>query len=358
MLTALSARADPGAIVSRRAFLTYGAGLGLSGAGLGLLASGCGSLLAQRPTRMPRIGMLTQGGFVAGGLITSIEDDYFVEGFRQGLHDYGWVEGQNIAVEYRFFEQNEQTVELAAELVNSGVDLIFVTSTPAAFAAKQASTTLPIVFGLVSDPVGVGLVTSLARPGGNLTGLSFYGPASVVSRRLQLLKELVPTISRVADLSNPTSSGNQVAIAGLRDAAPALGIQLVEVPVQATQELNGALQFVISSGADALYISLDNVFNTQLMRILDFAVMHGLPTASAGLPSVAKGVFMAYGPDEVQVLRRGGYYVDRILRGARPADLPVEQPTELHLAVNRHTAELLQLTIPPETASQVTRWVD
>ena len=317
-------------MINRRAFLGTLAG--------GLLAAPLAAE-AQPAKKVWRIGFLTSGSSGAGQPV--------VAALREGLRDRGWVEGQNIVVEYRWGEgSNERLPALAAELVALKVDLIVTSSTPAALAAKRATTQIPIVFGMVSDPVASGLVASLAHPGGNATGWSNILP-EMAGKLLGLITEAVPKASRIAVLRNPTNPGKVLEFKAIRDQAPSLGvtIQSVEVPTQAT--LDAALSAMGRARPDALIVLVDAVTGSHGGQISEFAAKHRVPAIYQVRDFTDAGGLMSYGLNRQSMDRRSGLYVDKILRGAKPADLPVEQPTTFELVINLKTAKALGLTIPP-----------
>jgi putative ABC transport system substrate-binding protein len=269
----------------------------------------------------------------------------WVEAFQQGLRERGYVYGQNVVVEFRFTDGSlEQLPRLADELVRLKVDVIFASGGPPALAAQKASTSVPIVFAGVTSPVEIGLIRSLGRPGGNITGLAFNA-ADLAGKRLELLRELVPKVRRVAvlwDASNPT---NPMQLKGAEDAARTLGLQLQPVPVRGPNDLDSA--FKAMRGADSL-LQLDSpLFTTHRARVVGLAATSRVP-AVYGFPETAEaGGLMSYGPDIPDIYRRAATYVDKILRGAKAGDLPVEQPAKFRFVLNIRTAKALGLTIPP-----------
>jgi putative ABC transport system substrate-binding protein len=271
---------------------------------------------------------------------------HLFEAFRQGLRDLGYTEGQNIAIELRSAEgQFEKLPELAAELVRLPVDVIVTATTPASLAAKQATTTIPIVMAVVVDAVGSGLVASLSRPGGNITGLDLLS-ADIAGKRLEILKESVPRASRVAALRDPRNPASARQWAETQIAARTLGIQLQSLEVRATGELESAFRAATTERADAL-IALDDAFLfTHQALIADLAAKHRVPVISGFREFVEAGGLMAYGTHLPALYRRAATYVDRILKGARTADLPVEQPTQFELLINLKAAKALGLTFP------------
>jgi putative tryptophan/tyrosine transport system substrate-binding protein len=268
------------------------------------------------------------------------------EALLDGLRERGYREGHNLVFERRFSEGHvERFPEFAAELVRLRVDLIIVITTPAALAAKHATQTIPIVFPTAIDPVGVGLVASLARPGGNITGLTSMHP-DVVRKRLELLKEVVPGLSRVVVLWNAANPANAAAWQETQAAAGALGLQLHSQDVQGSQDLDGAFALMAKAPPDALLILGDALINMHRSQIAAFATQQHLPSVFTTREWVVAGGLMPYGSSPSDNYRRAAYYVDRILKGAKPADLPVEQPMKFDLVINLKTAQALGLTIP------------
>lgn len=273
---------------------------------------------AQQPKNVPRIGYL--------GLIEIPERD---EAFRKGLRERGYVEGQNIHVEYRFAGGRvERLTELAAELVRLEVDLIVATGTPVTDAAKRATKTIPIVFAVVTDPVGSGFVASLARPGGNITGFSTLLIESS-GKRLELLREVKPRISRVAVLQNPTNSASSAMLKETEAAAKRLGIRLQSLEIRSPDDLAGAFQAATREQAGALIGLPDNLLASQQRRIRDFAIKNRLPEISWSSEWVQAGSLMSYGANIPDLYRRAATVVDKILKGVKPADIPIKQPMKL-----------------------------
>jgi putative tryptophan/tyrosine transport system substrate-binding protein len=299
---------------------------------------------APQPTKVHRIGSLI------AGFPPSEPDsrDPIVEDFRQGLRDLGYVEGQNIVIEYRYAEgRAEQLPDLAAELVRLKVDVIVAGGTAAIRAVQHATRTIPIVMAVAYDPVGEGLVASLARPGGNITGLSWLG-AELPEKRLDLLKETVPQLSRIAVLANPANPAYEPQMNNLTGAARALGLQLQVMGVRRADELDTAFAVMSRAGADALIMLEDSLLLSGLRgRAVDLAAKHRLPAMYGWRRHVDAGGLMSYGPSMRDMQRRAAVYVDKILKGTKPADLPVEQPTKFELVINLKTAKALGLTIPP-----------
>jgi putative ABC transport system substrate-binding protein len=299
----------------------------------------------QQPARVPRIGVLLT-------LYSPTEDP--PQAFRQGLRALGYIEGQNIAIEWRSAEgKYDQLPALAAELVRLGVDVIVADVTRATQAARQATTTIPIVMMVVADPVGSGLVPSLAHPGGNITGLSSLLP-DISAKRLQLLTEAVPTVSRVAVLWNPGTPYHQTLLQEVEAAAQALRLHLLPIAVQEPGEFEGAFSAMARAQVDALFVADAAVFMTARTRLVELAATSRLPTMFAHPDFVLAGGLMSYGPSYSERFRLAATYVDKILKGTKPADLPVEQPTKLELVINLKTAQALGLTIPPALLFQAT----
>ena len=295
---------------------------------------------AQLPPKVPRIGYM-------GNLATG---PHLREAFLQGLRDLGYVEGRNMRIEYRDAEGKlERLPALAADLVALKVDVIVVTSTPAALAARQATQTIPIVLGWVVDPISSGLVTSLARPGGNVTGLSSLA-REVVGKRLELLKEAVPRATRFAVLWHPGDYGERTEREMHQEedvAARALGVRLQVLEARGLQDFGRAFSDMARARADAVAVQSTNVFFNERWRLVDLAAQHRLPTMYSTREFVEAGGLMSYAANTADLLRRAATYVDKILNGARPADLPVQQPTKFELVINLKTAKALGLTIPP-----------
>jgi len=296
---------------------------------------------AQQAGRVPRIGFLS---------LTSPSDrPPLLDAFRQGLRELGWVEGQNIVIDYRYAEGRvDRLPDLAAELVRLKVDLIIASAgTQVVTAAKNATETIPIVMIAVRDPVGIGLIASLARPGGNVTGVSGYAGLEIVAKQLELLKETVPKIRRVAILSNPSNAYHQLAIREVNVAARSLGVQLQLLEARGPNEFDGAFAAMAKERVGALLVLSDAIFSSHRTRLADLAARSRLPAAYGVRESVEAGGLMSYGPSFLDFYRRSAAYVDKILKGAKPADLAVEQPTKFELVINLKTAKALGLTLPP-----------
>ncbi|MEO5590885.1 MAG: ABC transporter substrate-binding protein [Gemmatimonadaceae bacterium] len=307
------------------------------GVALGLLAAPLAAR-AQLAGRIYRIGYLSNGSSTGS----------YPEAFRQGLRELGWQEGRNIVIDYRFAEgRSDRLADFAAELVRINVDIIVATPTPAAAAAKDATKTIPIVIISVGDPVGLGLIASLARPGGNVTGLSYSVGLETVGKQLGLLKETVPKLRRVAILSNPGNPSHVLAIGEAKVAARSLEVQLQLLEARGPNEFDGAFAAMVKERAEALLVMSDSVFNLHRTRLADLAAKNYLPSMYGLRDNVEAGGLMFYGPRLADHYRHAATFVDKILKGAKPGDLPVEQPTKFELVINRKTAKSLGLTIPP-----------
>jgi ABC-type uncharacterized transport system substrate-binding protein len=299
---------------------------------------------AQPPAQVPRIGLLS--------LFSPALGESKAESFRQGLRDVGYMEGQHIVIESRWAEgHRERLAELAAALVRMQVAVIVTESTAAALAAKQATHRIPIVMATGSDPVAVGLVASLARPGGNVTGLTFQAPG-LSGKRLELLKEAAPQTTLAAVLWNATNPVHAGILGETEAAARALGLQVHAVAVHSPAELDRAFEAIASTRPSALITFGDGMFTDNIRRLVAFAAQSQLPAIFPDREFAEAGGLMTYGPTLAANFRRAAYYVDRILKGAKPADLPVEQSMQFELVINLKTAEALGLTIPPSLLFQ------
>ena len=293
------------------------------------------SAYAQQPASPRRIGVL----FGVGGPRESQQ-------FRQGLLDAGYTEGRDVMIEWRSSNGDYDRIpELAADLVRRKVEVIVVTTTVAAKAVKRITSTIPIVMALVADPVGSGLVTNLAHPGGNVTGLSMM-MAELSAKRLQLLKEAIPLLTRVAVLWNPSTPYHPRAIEELKAAAPSLAIELSFVGVRTPEELGLAFSAMSRAHAQALYVLDAPLFFTHRTRLLELASKARLPASYTSREYADEGGLISYGTSLGELMRRSAEYVDKILKGAKPGDLPIEQPNKFELVVNIRTAKALELTIP------------
>ncbi len=295
---------------------------------------------AQPAGKIYRIGYLSAGAPTSNPLV--------IAAFQQGLRDLGWVEGQNIDIEYRWAEGRfDRLPDLAADLVHLKVDVIIAAPTPAALAAKNATGTVPIVAVSLTHPVELGLVGSLARPGGNVTGLSYSVGADIFGKDLELLKEVVPRVRRVAVLSNPDSPAQPLTVRNVKDAARSLGLQLQLLEARGPEGFDGAFAAMAREHVGALLVVQDPAFIPHRARLVDLAAKNRLPSIFTQREDAEAGGLMSYGPSLSDLYRRAGTYVDKILKGANPGDLPVEQPTKFELVINLKTAKALGLTIPP-----------
>jgi len=305
---------------------------------------------AQGAGKVVRIGRLSP--------LSAEADSLYLDAFRNGLRDLGWVEGKSFAIESRFAGGRfERLPELAADLVRQRVDLILTGSNQGALAAKRATSTIPIVMVTTGDPVADGVVTSLARPGGNITGVTALGQ-SLNAKRLELIKEAVPGVTRVAILANPDSPYTSPLLKEKDAAARRLGLQLPILEARDPAGLEKAFAAAAVERAGALMVQTDILFVTHRRRIVELAARSRLPTVYGDRESVEAGGLMFYGASLPTMYRDAAAYADRILKGARPADLPVEQPTKLELLINLKTAKALGLTIPPSVIGRADHLVE
>ena len=313
----------PAAKLKRREFITL---LG------GVLAWPPSARAQQAATKIPRIGI--------------IDNTAMWDPFRQALRDLGYVEGRSVAFEYRTAEGVPDRLATAAmELARLPVDVIAIFGTPPARAAKQATSAIPIVAISIGDPVRAGLVTSLARPGGNITGNTILGP-DLGAKRLQLIKEVIPSVARVAFLWNPDNASNVAIREELEAAVPVLGLRLISVAVQNVEGFDGAFAAMMRERPDALLMTNDPLHQRSIGKIIDFMTQNRLPGIFQTKENVAAGGFMSYGASLSDLFRRGAVYVHKILQGTKPSDLPVEQPVTFELTINLRTAKALGLTVP------------
>jgi len=317
-------------VVTRRAFIGTATG--------GLLAASFGAD-GQQADRISRVGWLAPGPAPAGGPM--------LHALRDGLRELGYADGQSIQFEPRWAEGRiDRLPALAEDLVRLKVQVIFAWGYPSIMAAKRATATIPIVFLTHFDPVESGFVTSLARPGGNVTGRTFMSP-DLAAKRLQLLREIVPGVSYVALMANTAHPGTQSMLAHFQSSAQLLGVRLEIVEPRSPDEFDGAYASIMRKGVGALHVNLDPLFMENRPRLIQLAMTHRLPTTYDVRQFVDGGGLMSYGPSVLGEVRRAAVQVDRILKGAKPADLPVEQPTKFELIINLKTAKTLGLTIPP-----------
>ena len=293
---------------------------------------------AQQANKLPTIGFLGSGSRPSQGA--------WLEAFAQRLRELGWSEGRTVAFEYRWAEgRSNRLAEIATEFVRLKVDLIYAVGTESALAAKRATSTIPIVFPVTGDPIGTGLVASLAMPGGNATGLSDFA-VDLAAKRLEILREVFPSLAHLAIIANSAYSGGALELGEIKAAARALGIEVVPLEFRRAEDVAPAFE-ALKGRAEALYVVGDPLANIQRMRIMTFALAARLPAMCVQREYVEAGGLMSYGPNYPDLNRRAADLVDKILRGAKPVDLPVEQPTKFDLVVNLITARALGVTVPP-----------
>jgi putative tryptophan/tyrosine transport system substrate-binding protein len=294
---------------------------------------------AQQLRKTPRIGVLLAG--------TPASFSTRAKAFLEGLRDHGYVEGRTIAIEWRWAQDKaERLPELAAELVGLNVDALVTGGTPAAKALKSATRTIPIVMAIIGDPVAAGLVDSIARPGGNATGFSIVAP-DLSGKRLQLLKEIIPGISSVAVMSNVANPQSQIELNEMQIGARTLGLRLQSIQISAEASLENAFERGTSARVQALIVLTDAVLYSQRGRIVALAAANRLPAMYFFREFVQEGGLMSYAPSDTDLFRRAATYVDKVLKGTNPGDLPVEQPTKFELVINLKTAKALGLDVPP-----------
>jgi putative ABC transport system substrate-binding protein len=309
----------------------------------------CFPVEAQQTKKIPQIG------FLSAQPASRIADS--TNAFRRGLNELGYIEGKNIAIDYRWADGKiERLPDLAAELVGLGVAVIITFGgTPTIRAAKNASSAIPIVFaGLGTDPVEMGFVASFARPGGNITGVGSGGP-ELYGKRLELLKEAVPGLARVAYLRNPDNPASRLTQEAIRAAAGALGLQIQTLGVRKAQELDSAFQAATREQAGGLIVAQTPPINSEPRRVVSLAAKSRLPAIYANTDWADAGGLMSYSTDTTDVYRRVATYVDKILKGIKPADLPVEQPMKFEFVINLKTAKQIGLTIPPNVLARADR---
>jgi ABC-type uncharacterized transport system substrate-binding protein len=292
---------------------------------------------------MPTIGFL--------GANTPSVQRLWTDAFAQRLHELGWIEGRNVAIEYRWAEGRfDRSPGIIAEFVRLKVDVIVTHGTTNVVAAKQTTSVIPIVFAAVSDPVGDNLVASLARPGGNVTGLSNQAP-DLAGKRLELMREVIPGLRELAILANASNLSALPEIVDVQAAARPLGLAITIPKIQRAEDIAPAIE-ALKGRAQAIYVQSDPLFNFNRVRINTLAVSAGLPTVVGFRDFVAAGGLISYGPNFPDLFRRAAEYVDKILHGAKPADLPVEQPTKFELVINLKTAKTLGIIVPPAVLSR------
>jgi putative ABC transport system substrate-binding protein len=298
---------------------------------------------AQQAGKVPTIGFL--------GANTASTQRTSTDAFVQRLRELGWIENQTVAIEYRWGEgRDERFAEIAAEFVRLKVDVILTYATPSSIAAKKATAVIPIVFAAAGDPVGTGLVASLARPGGNITGLSIQ-QTDLASKRLEMLREVLPGLRTVAILANISSPNSMLEMAEAQAAARTLGLAVVTSEVRGVEDIAPAFD-ALKGRADALYVCGSPLLTTNRIRINTLALAVRLPTMHGFRELTEAGGLMSYGPNFPSLFRRAAEYVDKILRGAKPSNLPVEQPTRFDLVLNLTTAKALGLTVPPSLVAR------
>ena len=299
---------------------------------------------AQQPAKLPTIGFL--------GSQTLAAHSQWVDAFLHRLRELGWIEGHNLAIEYRWAEgSSDRATKLAAELVRLKVDVIVTYANPIVLAAKEATSAIPIVFAAAADPLGTGLVATLARPGGNVTGLSAEA-TDLGGKRLELLRDLIPDLRRLVIMANAGNSASVLEMREVQAAARTIGLEVTTLEIRQAEDIAPAFE-ELKGRADALYVCVDTILFANRIRINTLALAARLPTMLSTRESVEAGGLMTYGPGFPDLFRRAGEYVDKILHGAKPEDLPVEQPTKFDLIINLTTAKALGLTIPESFLSRV-----
>ena len=305
---------------------------------------------AQQPAKIPRIGFL--------GNSTATMEANLIGPLRDGLRELGYEEGRNVIIEFRWANgKYDQFPALVAELLAAKVDVIITAGTPATLAIKKATSTVPLVFIAVGDPVGTGVVPNLGRPGGNITGLSSIAP-DLEGKRLELLREVVPKLSHVAFFLNPANAFHTASMRQARVAAQSLGIKLQPMEVNKSEQLDGAFASIVKEKPDALLILADRIFLHNRKRMMEFAIQQRLPSVNAYRELVEAGGLISYGPSYEDMHRRAAVYVDKILKGTKPADLPIEQPTKFTLLINLKTAKTLGLTVPPTLVARADELIE
>jgi putative tryptophan/tyrosine transport system substrate-binding protein len=293
---------------------------------------------AQLAGKQPTIGFLGSGTFAAQG--------QWVASFLERLRELGWIEGRNFTIEYRWAEgSSDRAAELAAEFVRLKVDVIVTYANPMVVAAKQTTSVIPIVFAAAADPLGTGLVASLARPAGNITGLSVQN-TDLAGKHLELLRDLIPDLRRLAIMANVNNPASLLEMRAVQEAARTIGFEVAALEIRQAEDIAAAFE-VLKDHTEALYVCIDTMLFSNRIRINTLAIGARLPTMLSNREFVAAGGLMSYGANFPDLFRRAGDYVDKILRGAKPADIPVEQPTKFDLVINLTTAKALGLTVPP-----------
>ena len=309
-----------------------------------LLLAPCSAVEAQQPGKVPRIGVLNAGA--------SSSIPARLGAFRQGLHDLGYIEGRNIVIELPYTEGKlDRLPDVAAELVRLKVEVMVTTGTTGALAAKEATSTIPIVMTTGADPVAIGLIASLARPGGNITGLTSVS-TDLAGKRLELLKETVPRLTRVGILWNPADPGSTAVFKETETVARSLGVQVQSLEVRSPNDFESAFKAATGGRAHALIIVQTALINAHRTRIVELATKNRLPTMFGEGAHVESGGLMSYAPNSADLFRRAATYVDKILKGTKPADLPVEQPTKFEFVINLKAAKQIGVTIPPNVLAR------
>jgi putative tryptophan/tyrosine transport system substrate-binding protein len=293
---------------------------------------------AQQPTKLATIGFL--------GAHTPAMQSQWVAAFLQRLHEFGWIEGRNLTIEYRWAEgSSDRAADLAAEFVRRKVDVIVTHTNPMVVATKQATSAIPIVFAAAADPLGTGLVASLARPGGNVTGLSVQN-TDLAGKHLELLRDLIPGLQRLAIMVNVDNSASVLEMRAVQAAAHTIGLEVATLEIRQAEDIAPAFEG-LSGRTDALYVCIDIVFFSNRIRINTLALAARLPTMLSNREYVEAGGLMSYGPNFSDLFKRAAELTDKILRGAKPGDIPVEQPTKFDLVINITTAKALGIDVPP-----------
>jgi len=309
-----------------------------------LLFALCAPAEAQQRTKTPRIGLLTT--------LSAAALSGRIEAFRQGLHELGYVEGQNLAIDYRYGDlKRDRLLDLSADLIRLKVDIIVTVGSGGTRAAKAATSTIPIVMASDDDPVGNGFVASLARPGGNVTGLSTLAP-EISGKRLEILKEVIPRLSRVAVFGSSTYPGFSQVLAETETAAKVLKVKLQYQDILERKDIDAAFRAATKNHVDAALIIAGAALIAYRTQIVELAIKNRLPATYFSVEFVDAGGLMSYGPNRPDLFRRAATYVDKILKGAKPADLPVEQPRKFELIINLNTAKQIGLTIPPSVLAR------
>ena len=322
-----------------------------------VLAIGAGAFapyasFAQQPGKVWRVGFLSLRH------VDFVDADYYYGPFTQGMRELGYVEGKNLVIEWRSAEgKSERLPELAAELVRLKLDVLATQGTPAAQAAQKATTTIPIVMINPGDPVGTGLVKSLARPGGNSTGLSIMS-AELGPKLLEMLRDMAPKVTRVAILVNPANTSNTLGLKNVLAAAQKLGVKILPVEASTPQEIENGFAVMARQNAGALIVLLDGLFQQQKNQIVELAAKQRLPSIAAYSEYVEAGGLMSYGQNIGENPRRAATYIDKIFKGAKPGEMPVEQPTRFELFINRKTANALGLKISNSMLVQATKVIE